>query len=354
MARPYVSILIDTYNHERFIEQAIVSVIEQDFPSVDREIIVIDDGSSDRTCDLVQNFEPQVRLLRKQNGGQASAFNTGIPECRGEIIAFLDGDDWWAQKKLEHIVGVFKDDPSVGAVGHGFFQVDADGKTRATVIPNRTRRLNARSVDGAKEFGLLKGFFGTSKVAYRRWILDRILPIPEGAVIEADEFLFVLAVCLADVVVLDQPLFFYRFHEGNLFMIQSNDTVRLRRKFDSLSCLLKYLPERIADFGIPSNIAEVLLQELSLDVGRHRLQLDGGSRAEMFRFELALYNLSYRNKPFGHRLFKYLVLGLTLLVPPKQFFRLKKWYSNSSLRNFRRWLGEPTPAASISETNSDK
>src|SRR5713101_73867 len=96
MAKPFVSVLIDTYNHERFIEQAVVSALEQDFPSCEREIIVVDDGSTDLTPDLVRKCEPQVRLLRKENGGQASALNAGIPECRGEIVAFLDGDDWWA------------------------------------------------------------------------------------------------------------------------------------------------------------------------------------------------------------------------------------------------------------------
>src|SRR5258707_3910833 len=97
----FVSVLIDTYNHESFIEQAIVSVLEQDFPDAEREIIVVDDGSTDGTSEIVKKFEPRVRLLRKMNGGQASAFNAGIPECKGEIVAFLDGDDWWAPGKLQ-------------------------------------------------------------------------------------------------------------------------------------------------------------------------------------------------------------------------------------------------------------
>lgn len=354
MPRPFVSILIDTYNHERFIEQAIVSAIEQDFPSSEREIIVVDDGSTDGTPDLIRKFEPQVRLLRKPNGGQASAFNVGIPECRGEIVALLDGDDWWAQKKLALVTSAFDKDPAVGGVGHGYFEVDGNGQTRATVVPEKVTRLNARSVEGAKEFGHLKCFFGTSKVAYRKWVLDRILPVPLGAIIEADEFLFTLAVCLADVVVLDQPLFFYRFHEGNLFMIQAKDTVRLRRRYDSLACLLKYLPERILSYGISADIGKVLLTELAIDVQRHRLQLDGGSRLDMLRVERDMYALSYRDKPLGYQMFKYLVFALILLIPPKQFFRLKEWYSNSALRNLRRWIGEPTRVAPITEKAADK
>jgi len=93
MSAPLVSVLIDTYNHERFIEEAVNSVLAQDFPASDREILVVDDGSTDRTPEILRRFEPQIRVLRKPNGGQASAFNHGIPECRGEIVAFLDGDD---------------------------------------------------------------------------------------------------------------------------------------------------------------------------------------------------------------------------------------------------------------------
>ncbi|MGH7836756.1 MAG: glycosyltransferase family 2 protein, partial [Candidatus Binataceae bacterium] len=80
MGQPIISVVVDTYNQERYIEQAIVSVLEQDFPAADMEILVVDDGSTDRTPEIVHKFAPRVRLLRKKNGGQASAFNAAIPE----------------------------------------------------------------------------------------------------------------------------------------------------------------------------------------------------------------------------------------------------------------------------------
>ena len=80
---PFASVLIDAYNHESFIERAITNVLEQGFPASDREVIVVDDGSTDRTSETLRKFQSQIRVLNKQNGGQASAFNVGIPECRG-------------------------------------------------------------------------------------------------------------------------------------------------------------------------------------------------------------------------------------------------------------------------------
>src|SRR5271166_5697100 len=134
MPRVFASVLIDTYNHERFIEEAVSSVLAQDFPSADREILVVDDGSTDRTAELLNKFASQIRVLRKPNGGQASAFNFGVPQCRGEIIAFLDGDDWWAPSKLREVCRALEDEAEVGVVGHGITEVYSDGREHAELL----------------------------------------------------------------------------------------------------------------------------------------------------------------------------------------------------------------------------
>src|SRR5580658_8287975 len=107
MARPLVTALIDTFNQERYIERALLSVLDQDLSTSDFEIVVVDDGSTDRTSSIIQKFAPRVRYLRKNNGGQASAFNAAIPEAQGAIVAFLDGDDWWASGKLRAVLRAF-------------------------------------------------------------------------------------------------------------------------------------------------------------------------------------------------------------------------------------------------------
>ena len=118
---------------------------------------MIDDGSTDRTPEIVRKFEPHVRLLQKANGGQASAFNAGIPECIGEVVAFLDGDDWWVPQKLSHVIPVFAKDPRIGMVGHGTIMMLSDGKQFTEVLRERTSVLAPdcgwrANVPVAKEF----------------------------------------------------------------------------------------------------------------------------------------------------------------------------------------------------------
>src|ERR1700739_89334 len=95
--KPLVTALVDTFNHERYIEQAIVSVVEQGLSPSELEILVVDDGSTDNTPSIIRKFLPRVKHLRKKNGGQASAFNAGFSQAQGQLVSLLDGDDWWAK-----------------------------------------------------------------------------------------------------------------------------------------------------------------------------------------------------------------------------------------------------------------
>ena len=102
-------------------------------------------------------------------------------------------------------------------------------------------------------------FFGASKVAYRKAILDQILPIPEGAVIEADEYLLLLAPFFADALVLNQALFHYRLHGGNMYMQGGATEASSCRLYKSLACLVENLTRKLRELGVPREIDESLL-----------------------------------------------------------------------------------------------
>src|ERR1700751_4394876 len=152
MGTPAVTVLIDTYNHESYIEEAILSVLGQDFPRAEMEILVLDDGSTDRTPEIVRKFAPEVRLIQKPTGGQASAFNAGIHEATGEIVAFLDGDDWWAKEKLSVVTNYLGARPHVGIVGHGIYEFDSDTRTMKATTPQLAREANLDSIEGGRFF----------------------------------------------------------------------------------------------------------------------------------------------------------------------------------------------------------
>ena len=349
MSKPFVSVLMDTYNHERFIEQALVSVLEQEALPDDAEILVVDDGSADRTPEVVRKFAPRVRHLYKANGGQASAFNAGIPEARGEIVCFLDGDDWWAKHKLRTVLEVFEKNLEVGTVGHGFYEVDVVSGRSGLIVPERTSHLDLRTRDGAVLFRLLKCFLGTSRIAVRRTVLERIVPIPEPLIIEADEFMNTLAVGVAGAIVLDQPLTHYRLHPGNLFQFRGADSAKLRRKYEAMACLVRELPQRLAALGVSQEVVEAVVAPVWAEAERLGLTLNGGKPWQTFRVERKDFELAYKDAGYGYRLFKAAVLALTLVLPPRQFYRLKQWYAAKGLRKLRRLVGEPTPAAPIVE-----
>jgi glycosyltransferase involved in cell wall biosynthesis len=344
---PAITALIDTYNHERFIEEAIVSVLEQDFPAADVEILVVDDGSTDRTPDIIRKFAPSVRMIRKSNGGQASAFNAGIPEAHGRIIAFLDGDDSWAPDKLSRVAEHFEAHPEIGVVGHGFFQMDtSEGKT-IQILPPVQGPISFTTAPGAAQFRQMMCFFGTSRLAIRKAVAMRAIPVPESILIEADEFLCILAIARSSATILPEPLTYYRLHEDNLYHFRSPDAAKLTRKHDSIAALAHELAPRLAAAAVGPERIRVLLGPLQNQARRLRLKLDGGMPWETLAAERAERNFSYGERSLAYRVFECVCLGLTLVMTPRCYYRLRDWYSASTLRRWRERLGEPVLASRI-------
>ncbi len=349
MAQPVVTALIDTYNHERFIEEAIVSVLRQDFAPRDMEIIVVDDGSTDRTPQIVQKFAPRVRYLRKENGGQASAFNFGVPQARGEVIAFLDGDDWWEKSKVAEVMTTFEKNPWAGAVGHGIIQHDSAAGTVSTLSPEFPGCFDIQSSKGAQTFRNYMCFLGTSRVSIRRSVLDRVLPIPQALVVEADEFMSAMAIAHSSAVLLPACLTHYRLHDQNQYQFSANDPERMRRKLNSLVCLATELTTQLASAGIPDESVQIIVEPILVSVGRMKLTLDGGMPWQTYFIEQEDFRLNHSSAPFGYRVFKQLSLLLALILPPRTFYKLRNLYTEKNLRRYRAWTGEPSPAAAIQE-----
>ena len=345
MTTPQISVLIDTYNQERYIEQAIVSVLEQDFPAEEVEILVVDDGSTDRTPEIIGKFVPRVRYLRKENGGQAAAFNACIPELHGHIVSFLDGDDWWAREKLTAVAEAFERNPEIAAVGHGFYEVRDEEPPREMFVPARTCRLDLTSIDAARLADAGLTLLGTSRLSVRREALNRIGPVPlEVVFFDAPVFSFALA--LGGALILDRPLCYYRQHSQNLWAPLAMDPATQRRRFERLGFLLSYVPPRLAEYGVPKDVIDAFVESPRVEFERAKLQFGEGGRRQVLRTELRRFRAHYENPSPGYVLFTWLVGACALALPPNRFYRLLDWYSRNNLKRLRNILGKAQPKVS--------
>ena len=114
MNQPLVSVIIPVFNGERFLTDALNSVLSQEYPNL--ELIFVDDGSTDRSREIIERTPGKFRYLRQENSGPAAARNRGVEIAEGDILAFQDADDIWPPRKLEIQLASFEKDPALEIV----------------------------------------------------------------------------------------------------------------------------------------------------------------------------------------------------------------------------------------------
>jgi glycosyltransferase involved in cell wall biosynthesis len=123
---PLVSVVVPTYNRAEYIAETIASILEQSYANI--EIIVIDDGSTDDTRNVVRPFEPRIRYVWQENAERGASRNHGLRLARGEYIAFLDSDDLWLPTKVQEGVHFLQAHPEIGLVYTDALQIDSEGR----------------------------------------------------------------------------------------------------------------------------------------------------------------------------------------------------------------------------------
>lgn len=170
MKSPLVSVVIPAYRSAQTIGRTIDSLLAQTRPA--DEILVIDDGSPDDLATALAPYGERVKLVRQANGGAASARNHGIDRAMGELIAFVDADDFWERHKLERQVAVAERHPEVGLIA-GHFYVQFPGQPRfANSLPTSGFYDCVLSVRGAETLTLARRIW-TSMVMVRRSLLGK-------------------------------------------------------------------------------------------------------------------------------------------------------------------------------------
>lgn len=166
MAKPEVSVIVPVYNCDRYIAQAIESVLNQTY--TDYEIIVIDDGSTDNTREVLESYRGHINYLYQENQGVAMARNRGIEIAKGQFVAFLDHDDFFLPNKLALQVTFLKTKIELGIVHSGWYRVNSMGETQGEVEPwHQAPNLNLEEWVQWKPVLL-------SAMMFRKICLDRI------------------------------------------------------------------------------------------------------------------------------------------------------------------------------------
>ena len=127
MQKGLVSVVIPNYNYARFLPEAIDSVLAQTYGQI--EIIVVDDGSTDDSREILDGYGDRVTVIFQQNAGVSAARNNGVSRSRGEYLAFLDADDAWLPAKIERQIAAFRGDEEIGLVHVGMVEIDGSGNS---------------------------------------------------------------------------------------------------------------------------------------------------------------------------------------------------------------------------------
>jgi glycosyltransferase involved in cell wall biosynthesis len=213
-SRPLVSILINNYNYARFLDQAIDSALAQTYDNV--EVIVVDDGSTDTSLEIIAGYGEQIIAVTKENGGQASAYNAGFAASRGEIICMLDADDLFFPYKVSRVVEAYEDNPEIGWC----FDLVREFSDNTGLCYSRSEsyvpgKYDARTSSAAgKQPTVLTASSGLS---FRREVLGHILPMPEMIRITSDNYIKHLALALAKGWMVPEELSWQRIHSNNAY-----------------------------------------------------------------------------------------------------------------------------------------
>jgi glycosyltransferase involved in cell wall biosynthesis len=148
---PAVTVLMPVYNADRFVKQTVESVLAQTFR--DFEFLIINDGSTDRSLDILQDFanrDPRIRLVSRPNTGYVAALNEGLEKARGEFVARIDADDLADPRRLELQVARMRAEPQLVALGSNAWAMDEDGRMLGDYdVPLTHEEIEANHLKGS-------------------------------------------------------------------------------------------------------------------------------------------------------------------------------------------------------------
>jgi Glycosyl transferase family 2 len=297
---PPLSIVVTNYNYGRFLRAAIDGALAQTYRPL--EVIVVDDGSTDNSREIIASYGSRVTAVLKPNGGHGSALNAGYAASRGEIVMFLDADDELLPTAAEHVVRAWR--PSAAKLQFQLEMIDESGHPLGRVIPRFDGFVpNGDIRDRIVRFGEYP-IAPCSGNAYARTALARLMPMDEAIWSFASEKpLTFLTPFFGDVLSLREPLGRYRIHAANSFRRMITSGIRGADQSRYLESLHRRLS---APYLSPETICRVAASK--------GIQLDPkvlGSTRRQVKLRMASLRLDPKTHPIaGDSRVKLLVKGI--------------------------------------------
>jgi glycosyltransferase involved in cell wall biosynthesis len=242
-AFPLISVIIATYNRARFLPETVESILRQHFQQY--ELIIVDDGSSDDTRQIVEAYGPRVQYFYQDNRGPSGARNLGVRHAKGQWISIQDSDDLCAPNHLETLYAYAQKHPDCGMVFANGAYLGGPEHNRNTIVPAaKSRRLAQQGVR-------LEDLFDKSIVRLQAALIskacyDELAGHDQDLRISMDLDLSFRIFNRYPVAYLDEVVFYYRKHEGNS---SGNQELRLRENIRVIEKLLAENPRARATLG---------------------------------------------------------------------------------------------------------
>jgi hypothetical protein len=326
---PLVSIIITNYNYESFLANAIDSALCQSYQAV--EVIVVDDGSTDNSREVINCYGHRVFPIFKQNGGQASAMNAGFFQSHGDLVIFLDADDMLLSDTVQLVVDAYWEEPDVAKVMYPLEVIDAKGQQIGELRPYAHLPIHSGTLHKhVLTFPFDMVWMSTSGNSFAASVLKQILPIPETEYpLGADYYLSFITPLFGPVVFLQDIGAYYRIHGNNHHeSLQRIDLGKIRRIITFSNTTQVYIQRFAAKLqleGCPplgrelisvSSISERLIS-LRLSPGDHPMSEDTVWRL----FRLGVLASLRRFDVIGLMRFMFIIWFAALAIVPPQLVR---------------------------------
>ena len=216
---PQVSVIIPAFNAEQFIAEAIQSVLAQ--TNACHEIIVIDDGSTDKTTEVLKTFDGKIRCLYQQNKGPSAARNAGIQVAQGELICFLDADDLWTPDKLEVQLAFMEANPDVALVFSDHEEFNEEGIVLSSYLGEKRKAFESFPIatgplENAFAKLVVENFISTPTVMVRKSCLEKAGVFDEEIRSVEDRDLWLRIAALSTIACIPRIFCKRRFHQANI------------------------------------------------------------------------------------------------------------------------------------------